>query len=154
MEITEFIAMQMESTADWRRGKAKEFPDDSRNLEAAEGLERLAEEINKLGNSETARRIDAAEAAEDANYSLGEWLNEELRAIGFRTSYTNGAQFLEAYWTKLEEELRQRIDDEDEMGIPAPDLKEQVENDPVVKAAREAYETARAEAYAEARKRL
>lgn len=152
MDTIEYIVTQTESTADWRRGKAEEFPDDKRNLEAAEDLERLAKEIAKLGNSDTGRRIDAVDD-ENIDSSMNHWLSEELRAIGFRTTYSTGAEFLEAYWNKLEEELRWRADEDNE-DIPAPDLAEQVENDPTVKAARQAYEEARAKVYAEARKRL
>jgi hypothetical protein len=56
MEIMD-IAEQLEFQADWRRGKAEEFPDDRRNLEAAENPERLAKEIAGLGKSDTAQCI-------------------------------------------------------------------------------------------------
>src|SRR5215831_7844006 len=46
------ISDRLESTAEWRRGKAEEFPDDKRNLEAAEQLERLAAEVRALDDTE------------------------------------------------------------------------------------------------------
>ena len=64
-------------------------------------------------------------------------------------------EFLESYYEKLEELHRRRTDEKKIDGdIPSPDLALQVENVETVKAARLAYEEARAEAYAEARKRL
>jgi hypothetical protein len=63
-------------------------------------------------------------------------------------------EFLESYYEKLEELHRRRTDEKIDGDIPSPDLALQVENVETVKAARLAYEEARAEAYAEARKRL
>ena len=42
------IGGNLEYTADWRRRKAEEFPEDTRNVEAAEELERLAAEIGAM----------------------------------------------------------------------------------------------------------
>jgi hypothetical protein len=88
------------------------------------------------------------------SYSLVEWLSEELRAVGFRTYYENGAEFLKSYFEKLQELQRERTDEEIEGNVPSPDLAQQVENDPTVKAAKLAYEEAYAKALADARKRL
>jgi archaellum component FlaC len=157
-----YIIERMENTAEWRRGKAKEFPDDSRNLEAADELERLAKEIRELDDdkSDVCRHLEALEKKNgddaDVTHHLLEWEAEELRAIGFRTAYGNGAEFLEAYCETFEEELQKRKEyiNGDDDGVPSPSLDEQVENDETVKAAKRAYEEARAKAYAEARKRL
>jgi hypothetical protein len=46
------IGYQVESTAEWRRRKAEEFPDDRRNLVAAEELEQLAAQIDRIAESE------------------------------------------------------------------------------------------------------
>jgi hypothetical protein len=150
------IVEQMGSTAEWRHRKAEEFPDDGRNLEAAAELEKLAKEIKALEGSDIDRRLEQLEALEAESDGVGfivEWLSEELRAIGFRTAYENGAEFLKSYCDELEESLREQINNDDD-DVESPDLAEQVENDPAVKAAKEAYEEARAKAYAEARKRL
>jgi len=40
-DINQIVGSQVESTADWRRRKAEQFPDDSRNLEAAGQLDQL-----------------------------------------------------------------------------------------------------------------
>jgi hypothetical protein len=153
------IVEQIESTAEWRRMTAEEFPDDHRNLEAAGELDRLAKEINDLAGSDMDRRFEALDAIieknrlDDSGLRMTEWLSEELRAIGFRRSYEDGAEFLKSYYGEFEEEVR-RVINEDDNDIESPRLEEQIENDPAVKAAKQAYEEARAKAYAEARKRL
>lgn len=156
--INEIIGFQVESTAEWRRQKAEQFPDDSRNLTAAEELERLAQEISELEGSEIHRRIDelnnlSSEVDGSFFEDLSETVSAELRSIGFHTSYENGTEFLEWYRDNFEGLLRDHINSDDSTIAP-PDLMEQIENDPAVKAAKQSYDEARAKAYAEARKRL
>lgn len=158
--LSEQIGYNVENTADWRRRKAEEFPDDTRNLAAAEELERLAAEISGIPNgSEIERQISDAENSINGlpNDILGEVteevveaISDELRAIGFHTSYGAAQEFLEWYRDLLREKLHDAI----EAAVPAPDLSELVENDPTVKAAKDAYDAARAKALAEARKTL
>ena len=73
-----------------------------------------------------------------------------MRSVGFHGGYTTATEFLEWYRDFLQEELHEQLDEV----IPPADLEEQVENDPAVKAAKQAYDEARARAYAEARKKL
>jgi hypothetical protein len=157
----------MEHTAEWRREKAEEFSNDSRNIEAAEELERLAKEVSKLDGSEISQRIDQLEAmSDDANYSMVEWLSEELRAVGFRTCYKDGAEFLKTYCERLEEEIceqeGQTLADQVEGSEAVKAAKHVYDEaakaakqayDEAVRPAKQAYEEARAKAYAEARKR-
>ena len=59
------------STAEWRRRKAEEFPEDTRNLKAAEELERLAAEIETLEHSEIHQQIcDVQERMVTTGFSL------------------------------------------------------------------------------------
>jgi len=76
-------------------------------------------------------------------------VSAELRSIGFHSSHT-GTSLLEWYRDLLRDEAQECLD----KIVPAPDLAEQVEDDPAVKAAKQAYERAKAKAYVEARKRL
>ncbi len=62
----ELVAMEFIEKADWRRGKARQYPDDERNLDAAELLDRLAREVLSLSGSPTA---EAFEEAHDAIFS-------------------------------------------------------------------------------------
>jgi hypothetical protein len=160
--MTEYLNMaigyQVDSTAEWRRRKAEEFPDDRRNLVAAEELERLAAEIDQIGEAELIHQqiaklhdsIDALDGCDDAWLHVVEAISEELRSVGFHTGYETGLDLLEWYRDILQEQLDELLDP----AVPVPDLDEQVENDPAVKAAKQAYDEARAKAYAEARKRL
>ena len=157
--LNEQIGYQLESTAEWRGRKAEEFPADTRNLAAAEELGRLAEEISALPTGSEIERqiIDAeasinglpADASTTAYEEIIEAVSDELRAIGFHTSYTT-QELLEWYRDLLREKLHDAI----EAAVPAPDLSELVENDPNVKAAKDAYDEARAKAIAEARRKL
>jgi hypothetical protein len=150
MDISDIVE-QIESTAEWRRGKAEQFPDDKRNVDVANWLEQLAKEIEELRGSDTARRIEEIWEVVLKNdydiYRVSEWLNEALRAVGFHAAY-DATFFLEQYREKLEELLQDEIDKAHEGDIPSPSLIEQVENDETVKAAKQAYELAYAKAFA------
>ena len=50
--LMKLIGYNVQGTAEWRGRKAEEFPEDTRNLKAAEELERLAAEIETLEHSE------------------------------------------------------------------------------------------------------
>jgi hypothetical protein len=155
------IGYQVGSTAEWRRRKAEEFPDDRRNVKAAEELERLEAEIDRIGESETihlqiAELHDSLNAIDDGDgwLHIGEVVSEELRSIGFHGGYETGLKLLEWYRNLLQEQLDECLDEAEAEAVPVPNLDEQIENDPAVKAAKQAYDEARAKAYAEARKRL
>ena len=161
-DLNTIIGYQVQSTAEWRREKAVQFPNDFRNLTAAEELERLAAQIEKLEGSDIHQRVadihDRFVAADEPDgwIAIGEDLSAELRAVGFHSGYETGEQFLEWYCGRLEEGLRSLIEDKlaaVDDAVPAPDLSEQAANDPAVKAAKQAYDEAFAKAYAEARKK-
>jgi hypothetical protein len=153
-DIEEIIGYQVQGTADWRRRKAEEFPNDTRNRTAAVALERLAEEIVQLEGSDVHRRIDTlVELAADVDFNyerLNEMASAELRAVGFH-HIPSGAEFLEWYHNEFKDLLQDHVNDADD---EAPDLAAEVENDEAVKAAKRTYDEARAKAYAEARKRI
>lgn len=159
--LNEMVGYQVQGTAEWRRQKAEQFPDDRRNLRAADELERLAREIDALHDSEIERQIGAAHDSvtevDDGGLwtDLNEAVSEELRSIGFHGGYSTATEFLEWYRDLLTEKLKDSTDsayDLVEEAVPAPDINQQVENDPRVAAAKRAYEKARAKALAEARK--
>jgi hypothetical protein len=161
-DLNELIGDQVQSTAYWRRKKAEQFPDDPRNLEAAEELERLAEQIEKLEDSEIHKRLrdlcDRFTAVDNGDgwYHISEEISAELRSIGFRSDYETGEQFLKWFCDLLEEGHRSLIEDklsEIDDAVPVPELAEQVANDPAVKVAKQAYDEAFAKAYTEARKK-
>ena len=47
-EIRDALRLDFEQTADWRRSKAAEYPEDSRNLEAAALLDKLAASVETV----------------------------------------------------------------------------------------------------------
>lgn len=80
--------------------EGRKFPDDLRNLKAADELERLAGEIDQLERSELHLSIDGiiskvGDFDSDLFIKHNEIVSEELRTIGFHGSYENGAAFLE-----------------------------------------------------------
>jgi hypothetical protein len=151
--LMEMIGYQVQGTAEWRREKARQFPDDARNLEAAEELDELAEQIEQVAGSEQIHEqlaelipsLDWEYIAEDVN----EAVSAELRAIGFHSSYTTAAEFLNWYRDLLQEIRDARLEAQLDN-----DLDEQIANDPAVQAAKRAYDEAVAKARAEARKKL
>jgi hypothetical protein len=158
-DLYELIGFQVQSAADWRRRKAKEFPNDIRNLRAAEELERLAAEIELLEGSEIHKQITEVagninrapdKIGEDIWTDVVDMVSVELRLVGFHYNYDTGTQLLECYRDLLQEALDEALDEV----VSVPDIDEQVANDPAVKAAKKAYDEAYAKAYAEARKRL
>jgi hypothetical protein len=117
LSINEIVGFQVESTAKWRREKAEQFPDDLRNLKAADELERLAGEIDQLEGSELHLSIDGiiskvGDFDSDLFIKHNEIVSEELRTVGFHGSYENGAAFLEWYRDSLKTLLEERIDNE------------------------------------------
>ncbi len=157
LRIDELIGYEVQGTADWRREKAQQFPDDIRNQKAAEQLDTLAAEIASFEGSEIHQQIEdlisrlyeRPKLPESELTHLNEAVSAQLRSVGFHCSYT-GREFLEWYRDLLQETLCDTLDDE----VAVPDLAEQVANDPAVKAAKQAYDEAYAKAYAGARKKL
>ena len=60
-DLIEHIALELESTSFWRDQKAAEFPDDKqRNEEAAQLLQRLADNVRAMAGSELALELQKA----------------------------------------------------------------------------------------------
>jgi hypothetical protein len=151
MSLDLLFISQIQNTADWRREKAEQFADDTRNLEAAKELDTLAAEIEKLESSKISRQIcELIERTHpDDGFQFLEDVSAQLRSIGFHCSFT-GMEFLVWYRDLLQEKLCDRLDS----AVPTPTLDELVANDPAVKESKKAYEAAYAKALTEARKRL
>lgn len=87
--IAAALIEDLENNAAWRRDKAAEYPDDHRNVVAAEILERLVKEAGQLGpNYIRLRKLDAlSDELANGNHhgleSLVEDVNEYHRDIGF-----------------------------------------------------------------------
>jgi hypothetical protein len=90
----ELEALDLEDSAEWRRQKAQQYPEDARrNLEAAQLLEKLAVEIRALDDSEVHRQLSAAIEANDDLFSFSESWSDYKRRIGF-WEFPDGQQYL------------------------------------------------------------
>lgn len=85
----ELVTMEFIEKAHWRRGKARQYPDDERNLDAAELLDRLAREVLSLSDSPTAK---AFEEAHDAIFSM-ENRDQEMTVMLLWSDYRSGIGF-------------------------------------------------------------
>jgi hypothetical protein len=90
-------------TADWRGRKAEDHPNDDRNGEAAELLDRLAKDMATLEGSDVHRRIEAV--SHDTSGRFPELVSEELRAVGFHSWPESGRELLEGIAKRLEREV-------------------------------------------------
>ena len=98
MKLEELI--DVAGTADWRRLKAEEYPNDDRNCEAVDLLGRLAKDIAALEGSEVHRQIETASA--DTSGRFSEVVSEELRNVGFHSWPESGHELLEGIAKRLE----------------------------------------------------
>jgi hypothetical protein len=97
MELAEeLIVVALECTAEWRRQKAVEYPEDKQNLEAATLLDRLAIEVGALEDSAlTSTLLKLYEGASDnEGLRIAERESEYRRLIGFWRFPHNGEEYL------------------------------------------------------------
>lgn len=96
--VAGFLAQELFSTAFWREGKADEYPDDDRNLRAAEHLADLARQILALPDDDPRilRMESAVRAIIDGNGELAA-TSEIARAIGFSWGYPSLDELLDRY---------------------------------------------------------
>ncbi len=93
-------------TAEWRREKAEEFPDDDRNIAAAELLEQLATGAGDLRGTDLEQRyfkvLERADGHPDVHL-LCEAESEALRSVGFHSWPANATEFVDDLVTKLDD---------------------------------------------------
>jgi hypothetical protein len=90
-EIREALRLDFEQTADWRRSKAAEYPEDSRNLEAAALLDKLAASVETVAPD----LLDAYGSLRD-DYMDSEQHSEMFRQIGFHSWPETAEDFVKA----------------------------------------------------------
>lgn len=96
----ELTAVELSEKADWRRQKARQYPDDERNLDAAELLDRLAGEVLVLEGTPPALAFEAAHDAvffdedRDRTHEVMRLWSEYRAGIGFRLFPDNGEAVL------------------------------------------------------------
>ncbi|HEX6521117.1 MAG TPA: hypothetical protein VF070_14090 [Streptosporangiaceae bacterium] len=96
--VAGFLAQELFSTAVWREGKAGEYPDDDRNLPAAEHLADLARQILALPDDDPRilRMESVVQAIIDGNGELPA-TSEITRTIGFSWGYPTLDELLDRY---------------------------------------------------------
>lgn len=96
--VAGFLAQELFSTAVWREGKAAEYPDDDRNLPAAEHLAGLARQVLALSDDDPRilRLESAVQAIGDGNGELPA-TSEIIRTIGFSWGYPSLDELLDRY---------------------------------------------------------
>ena len=92
-EIAGSLRLDFGETARWRREKAAEHPEDSRNIEAAELLDRLAKTIKDVDPT----LLDTYGALWDDEVQDSEQHSEMLRLIGFHFFPQTAEEFVKQY---------------------------------------------------------
>ena len=102
-EELELLQTKFEAQAEWRYEKAAEYPDDKRNLEAAELFDKLAATVADI-SPQVANAYRDHFCGRNSKDPLPAVLVEEwhLRQVGFHTHPANAEEFLR----DLIEELR------------------------------------------------
>jgi hypothetical protein len=95
-DVAESLRLDFGETARWRREKAAEHPEDSRNVEAAELLDRLAKTIKDVDPT----LLDAYGSLWDDDVQDSEQHSEMLRLIGFQSFPHTAEEFVKEYITK------------------------------------------------------
>jgi hypothetical protein len=105
-KVVGFLAQELYSTAVWREGKATEYPDDDRNLPAAEYLADLARRILALPDDDPRiiRMENAVQAIVYANRELPT-TSEITRTIGFSWGFPSLDELLNRYVQEHIDEL-------------------------------------------------
>jgi hypothetical protein len=106
--MRQMLKAELEETAEWRRRKAVEYPDDRRNLDAAEEYERLAKTVQNLPDDLLVAYSEAFEDAPDSE-RWQEMLKDIFRGFA---DFDNATELVQAFVDAKREEA------EDEDGGP------------------------------------
>lgn len=93
-DIRRVIAARLEAHADWRRGKAREFPHDERNAQAASTMLSTAEYVRALPENDARLVFLSGILDEDTAASSGDFLQETFGPFEFNAAGWN--EFTEA----------------------------------------------------------
>lgn len=106
--VAGFLAQELYSTAVWREGKADEYPDDDRNLPAAEHMAGLARQLLALPDDDP-RILRLENAVQGIIHDNGELpaTSEITRTIGFSWGYPSLDELLDRYAEEHVDALQQ-----------------------------------------------
>ena len=91
-EEHEMLREQFENTARWRREKAREYPDDERNLWAAETLERLAATVADVDPQLLTAYFELFDDLPDSEAE-----QEMFRSVGFHSAPETAEEFIRGF---------------------------------------------------------
>ena len=103
--IRDLISEHLGYTAEWRVDKAREYPHDKRNEDAATLAARLAQEVGKLDPSAFDGLVRPY-ADDDTGIVATEIESEMTRSIGFHEFPTNGAEFVAELTKRVSDAIR------------------------------------------------
>jgi hypothetical protein len=162
----EHLISQVESSADWRAGKAEQYPDDNRNVRSSQALEKLAKKLKALPDND--KNVAAYEAVMDClmdgddMVSVVEHESHFIGRYGFDYPQDGDpAGFLSALTEQHQEwvdEAKERIAEEEreqayeEAKEVADDAAKEAAHEAAKEAAEEAAKEAAEKAYKEAYK--
>jgi hypothetical protein len=89
------LKLLFESTAEWRRGKARDYPRDRRNLMAAELLDRLAVSVDAIRHDFVAAYAELHDDGKDG-HRIAELENEKCRLVGFHDWPESAEDFMKS----------------------------------------------------------
>src|ERR1700730_6347112 len=98
--IRQMLKAELGETAEWRQRKAVEYPDDRRNLDAAEEYERLAKTVQNVPDDLLVAYSEAFEDAPDSE-RWQELLKEIFRGFA---DFANAAELVQAFVDAKREE--------------------------------------------------
>jgi len=91
-QVVDLLEIELSSTAEWRRARSIQYPDDRRNIEAAEILDRLARTVKQVDPAKL-----AAYAALLEDLQASERKSELLHEIGFHWWPQTATEFVSRF---------------------------------------------------------
>ena len=150
-DLNEQIGYQVQSTAEWRRRKQKNSLPRSWSASLRKSKSLRFESPRADSRNTRPAEIELAIATAMSGQTSSKPCPLRASLVGFPGSYARVAIPRMVPRTWLREEIFGNGSDE---VVPAPDLNEQVADDPAVKAAKPRLDEAYAKSYAEARKKV
>ena len=168
----EHLISQVESSADWRAGKAEQYPDDNRNVRSSQALAKLAKKLKAIrGNDKNVAayeavldwlmdRIDMVRVVEHESHFIGRYgfdYPQDGDPAGFLSALTEQYQeWVDEAKERIAEEEREQAFEkakeiaDDEAKEAAHEAAKEAADEAAKGAAEEAYKEAYKEAYDQA----
>ena len=97
-EIREMLRLDILGTAYWRSENARQFPDDARNDEAEDLLEKLEASVSEVDDELLTAWLDLFQ--DQTERDMAEW-HDELRRVGFQSFPSSAADLVRAFIARM-----------------------------------------------------